>query len=134
VNSCLEWYVNIRADGFTVATLGEALAKIGKLGTIIRSSGNNPKAQEEADDAHAVDRALARCYLTPSKRGLTRQERLYALFATAQGRKPHIIAAELRANNHAILGLTGPMVAGIAADGRWACYESLRACKLVPRR
>lgn len=134
VNACIEWYLHIRADGFTVATLGEALAKIGKLGTVIRSSGTGQRSQEEADDAHAVERALSQCYLSPSKRGLSRQERLYILFETARGRKPHMIAADVRRNNAEIVKLTGPMVAGIAADGRWTCYETLRQCKLVPRR
>jgi ribosomal protein L32 len=134
VNACIEWYATIRADGFTVPTLGEALAKIGKLGTVIRSSGSDPRAQAEADDAHTVEQALAQCYQLESKRGLTRSERLYMLFQIARGQKPHVIAIDLRQNNPAVLGLTGPMVSGIAADGRWTVYEFLRTRKLVPRR
>jgi hypothetical protein len=134
VNAALEWYVTLRADGYTVATMGEALAKIGKLGALIRAGGNTQRAQEEADDAHAIDRALNQCYRANSKRGLSRSERLYMLFETARGRKAHLIASDLRHNNRAITALTGPMVAGIAADGRWACYEELRECRLVPRR
>lgn len=134
VNAALEWYVGIRAEGYTVATLGEALAKIGKLGTVIRSNGGTQRAQEEADDAHAIDQALSRCFVEPNKRGLTRQERLYILLETASGRKPHLVAASLREYNSKVAGLTGPMVAAVAADGRWTCYETLRACKMVPRR
>lgn len=134
VNAALRWYVELRGNGFSVGTIGEALVRIGKLGAIIRGSGQGSAAIEEADDAHTIETSLASCYQSISRRGLSRDERLFALFSVAIGEKPHEVARKLRERSELVENLTGPMVSAIAVDGRWTIYQSLRERKLVPER
>jgi len=137
VTAALEWYVTLRMDGYSMGTSAEAMAKLGKLGTVIRAGGNKQKAIDEADDAATMDGALAKCYTGISRRGLSRSERLYCLFATIVGRPPkkaHEVASEIRRQNAGVQVLTGPMVAAVATKGRFAVFEYLRERGMVPPR
>ena len=137
VTAALEWYVTLRTDGYSMGTSAEAMAKLGQLGTVIRAGGNKQKAIDEADDAATMDAALTQCYRGISRRGLSRGERLYCLFATIVGRPPkkaHEVAGEIRRQNPGITVLTGPMVAAVATKGRFAVFEYLRERGMVPPR
>ena len=137
VTAALEWFVALRMDGFSMGAIGDALANLGKLGAVIRSGGSMQRAVEEADDALAIDSALSECYLERSRRGLSRAERLYCLFATIVGRppmKPHEVAAELRRRNEALVVLSGPMVSAVASQGRSVVLEYLSERGMVPPR
>jgi hypothetical protein len=137
VGHALEWFYLLRLDGYAMGTLGEALAKLGRLGTRIMVGGkhDHQKAIEQAQDAILVERALGTCYQGRSRRGLSRAERMYCLFeTTARSQPAHKVAKQLRERNPEIEVLTGPAVAQIAAKGRDEVYWSLRACEAIPRR
>lgn len=133
----LEWFYHVRLDGYSMGTLGEALSKLGRLGTRVTSSGSGDqqKAFEEAQDAVLVERALGQCYQGRSRRGLSRSDRFRCLFGvTVFGEKPHVVARKLRETDPANATLTGPSVSQIAARGRDEVYWYLRQFELVPRR
>lgn len=134
VPAALEWYAHVRATGYAVATIGEVIAKLGKLGALIRSNNGGNRSIDEAEDAVVIEQALDRCYLVPSPRGLSRGERYYALFASAGGDKSHNIARDIRERNPLQTGLTGPMVSAVVIDGRLTVYEHLRQRDMVPPR
>jgi hypothetical protein len=137
VAHALEWYAQLRLDGYSMGTLGEVLDKLGRLGTKISTHGSagQQKALEQAQDAVIVERAINACYLGPSKRLMSRAERLYCLLETTiRGTKSHIVARQIREANPYSGTVTGPVVAQIARDGRWTIYEILRQLDMIPPR
>ena len=132
VSAALEWYAQQRTDGYAISA--QNVSRIGKLGTIV-SGGDRPdgKLIQEADDAHAIEQALSKCYLEHSKRGLSREARLFALFRVVTGAKPHEVARQLVAMKVAVT-LSGPIVSGVVAAGKQVLYEQLRSRGMIPRR
>lgn len=59
INAALSWYADTCDDGFHVGSLGEALARLGRIGATIQTSGKgDPQAIRDADDRVAVEKAL----------------------------------------------------------------------------
>lgn len=126
----LEWFVQYRLASPGVQA--QDVSRIGKLGTIV-SGGDRKDARaiQEADDAHTIERALDTLYRSESTRGLSREVRLVALLEVATGRKPHTVARRLVAEVEGVERLTGPMVAAIATDGKYAAFEFLKPRGMV---
>lgn len=141
VTAALEWLARLRTDGYPMGSLSQQLVNIGRLGTVVgvRGDGQEHKALVAANDAHAIDLALATLYRDPSKWGLSRRERLWLMFQVAVGLNPvgaalapHTAAQALRDATDGRIRLTGPRVSAVVREGKLGVYEQLRGMGLLP--